>query len=137
MTAVMTQTAAVPMRIPQAAYDLVLAARRSLTEARIALDPAERYAAAHLCALRSAASIIAARSALGTPDRRRRQVRSVWSILPRWAPEFTEWAEFFASGARKRAAAEAGVPCVSAREADDLVRDAEGFLARVTDALGI
>jgi hypothetical protein len=133
MTAVMTG----PAPVTQAAYDLVLAARRSLTEARIALDPSERYAAAHLCALRAAAAIIAARSALRAPDRRRRQVRSVWSILPTWAPEFGEWADFFAASARKRAAAEAGVPCVSARDADDLVRDAEGFLTRITGALGI
>ena len=33
------------------------------------------------------------------------------------------------------AAAEAGIPCVSHRAADDLVRDAETFLARVCDVL--
>ncbi len=45
---------------------------------------------------------------------------------------------FFAAGARKRAAAEAGVPAaVSPREADDLLRDAEAFLSVVETALGL
>ena len=44
---------------------------------------------------------------------------------------------FFAAGARKRALAEAGVPCVTAREADDLVREAESFLERVVTCLGV
>jgi hypothetical protein len=46
-----------------------------------------------------------------------------------------EWASFFAAGASKRAAAEAGLPVVTAREADDLLRDAERFLALVEDLL--
>ena len=48
-----------------------------------------------------------------------------------------EWADFFAAGATTRAAAEAGIPCVSHRAADDLVRDAETFLARVCDVLAL
>jgi hypothetical protein len=48
------------------------------------------------------------------------------------APELAEWADFFAAGAARRAAAEVGLPgVVSAREADDLLRDAETFLATV------
>ena len=61
----------------------------------------------------------------------------MWVLLPEVAPELAEWAEFFAAGARKRAAAEAGIPVVSSREADDLLRDAELFLARVANLLGI
>ncbi|MDT7544455.1 MAG: hypothetical protein QOE99_565, partial [Actinomycetota bacterium] len=54
------------------------------------------------------------------------------------APELGEWAAFFAAGARKRAAAEAGLPAaVTPREADDLVRDAETFLAVVETTLGL
>lgn len=49
-----------------------------------------------------------------------------------------EWAAFFAAGAGKRAAAEAGLPrAVSAREADDLLRDAETFLSLAEEALGV
>jgi hypothetical protein len=45
---------------------------------------------------------------------------------------------FFAAGAAKRAAAEAGsTRAVTEREADDLVRDADRFLAVVEQALGL
>jgi hypothetical protein len=58
-------------------------------------------------------------------------------VLPQVAPELGEWSAFFAAGARKRAAAEAGLDIVSHREADDLVRDADTFLARVCDVIGV
>lgn len=119
---------------PRAAEDLLAAARRSLTEASIATTPGERYAAAHLAALRAAAAVLAARS---RPSAKRSRVRSVWAVLPQVTPEFAEWAGFFAAGAGKRAAAEAGLPCVLPREADDLVREADTFVARVAHSLGI
>jgi len=54
------------------------------------------------------------------------------------APELTEWASFFAAGAAKRAAAEAGIPrVVTAREADDLLRAAEQFIGVVEVTLGL
>lgn len=116
------------------ALELVDASRRSLIAATVATTPNERYAAAHLSALRAAAAVLALR---GRPSQRRsRQVQSVWSLLPRVAPELAEWSEFFAAGAQKRAAAEVGIPCVADREADDLVRDADRFLAQVCDCLG-
>lgn len=116
------------------AHELVDASRRSLIEATVATTPTERYAAAHLSALRAAAAVLADR---GRPQARRtRQVQSVWSLLPRVAPELAEWAAFFAAGARKRAAAEVGIPCIAHREADDLVRDADQFLAQVCACLG-
>jgi len=53
-------------------------------------------------------------------------------------PALAEWAAFFAAGAAKRAAAEAGLPrAVSGREADDLLRDAETFLSLAEEALGV
>jgi hypothetical protein len=105
--------------------DLLASARRSLTQASIAGTPGERYAAAHLAALRSAAAVLAAR---GQVSGRRSRVRSVWVVLPQVAPEFAEWAGFFAAGAGKRAAAEAGLACVSPREADDLLRESDDFV---------
>ena len=39
--------------------------------------------------------------------------------------------------ASRRAAAEAGLPVVSQREADDLVRDAESFLVQVAAVIGV
>jgi len=122
------------MAISRSADDLLASARRSLTEASIAATAGERYAAAHLAALRSAAAVLADR---GRPATRRSRVLSVWVVLPQVAPELGEWATFFAAGARIRAAAEAGIDVVSHRQADDLVRDADTFLARVCELLGV
>lgn len=118
-----------------AALDLLSSASRGLADAALADQPTDRYACAHRAALRTAAAVLAAR-AKPTKSARRR-LRSVWVLLPEVAPELAEWAEFFAAGARKRAAAEAGIPVVSSREADDLLRDAELFLTRVANLLGI
>ena len=120
------------MAIPRSADDLLMSSRRSLTEASIAPTAGERYAAAHLAALRAAAAVLAARS---RPSSRRSRVLSVWVVLPQIAPQLGEWSAFFAAGARKRAAAEAGLDIVSHREADDLVRDADAFLIRVCEVL--
>jgi hypothetical protein len=58
-------------------------------------------------------------------------------LLGQVAPELGEWATFFAAGAAKRAAAEAGLShAVTDREADDLVRDVRAFLAVVENAVG-
>jgi hypothetical protein len=120
--------------MPNTARELLASAQRSLLAATLAPDPAQRYAAAHVCALRAAAAIVATRT---RPSRKRQHIRSVWHLLARVAPEFTEWAEFFAAGARKRAAAEAGLPSVTTREADDLLRDADVFYGRVCSTLGV
>ncbi|HSR26087.1 MAG TPA: SAV_6107 family HEPN domain-containing protein [Candidatus Eisenbacteria bacterium] len=97
------------MAISRSADDLLASARRSLTEASIAATAGERYAAAHLAALRAAAAVLADR---GRPATRRSRVLSVWVVLPQVAPELGEWAAFFAAGARTRAAAEAGIDVV-------------------------
>jgi hypothetical protein len=67
-----------------------------------------------------------------------RRQHNAWVLLERVAPELAEWAAFFAAGASKRAAAEAGyVRVVSDRDADDLVRDVEQFLRVVEHVLGL
>lgn len=120
--------------VPVATLDLLALARHGLAEAAIAAAPPERYAAAHLAALRSAAALLAARS---RPSRRSSQ-RNAWVLLAQAAPELSEWAAFFAAGAGKRAAAEAGITrAVTLREADDLARDAETFLTLVETTLGL
>lgn len=122
-----------PHRTPA---QLLLIARRGLAEAAQTRPDGLRYAAAHLAALRAAAAVLAAR-ARPAPTRRNR-ITSVWALLVAVAPEFGEWAAFFANGASKRAAAEAGIPrVVTAREADDLLRAAEQFVSVVEDALGV
>lgn len=124
---------ALPHRTPA---QLLALARRGLEEAEQTRPDGLRYATAHLAALRAAAAVLAAR-ARPVPGRRGR-VTSVWALLVMVAPELDEWAAFFAVGAAKRAAAEAGIPrVVSAREADDLLRAAEQFVALVEVALGL
>ena len=71
------------------------------------------------------------------PQSRRGRPVSAWRLLSDVAPELGEWAAFFAAGAGKRAAAEAGRPVVSQREADDLIRDAERFLLAAVSLLGL
>jgi hypothetical protein len=77
--------------------------------------------------------VLAART---RPEPARRRPRSAWVLLGQVAPELGEWATFFAAGAGKRAAAEAGLSrAVTEREADDLVRDVGAFLAVVENCL--
>jgi hypothetical protein len=115
---------------------LLALSRRGLVEACTAATASERYAVAHLSALRAAAAVLACRARPATG--RRSRPTSAWVLLAEVAPELGEWAAFFAAGARKRAAAEAGLPsAVSEREADDLVRDAETFLSVVESSLGV
>ncbi len=117
--------------LPQAARDLLADASRGLGRAIRSSDAADRYAAAHLAALRAAAAVLAARA---RPVRGRRG--SVWELISRVAPEFSEWAAFFAAGSAKRQAAEAGLHrLVTPREADDMVRQVAAFLELVEDAL--
>ncbi|GGK26152.1 hypothetical protein GCM10010124_18490 [Pilimelia terevasa] len=95
-----------------------------------------RFATAHLAALRAATAVLATRAQPGPA--RRNQVTSVWALLVLVAPELGEWARYFADSAAKRAAAQAGIPrVVSAREADDLLRGAEQFVAVVEVTLGL
>ncbi|WBB80002.1 SAV_6107 family HEPN domain-containing protein [Micromonospora sp. WMMD882] len=122
-----------PHRTPT---QLLAVARRGLVEAAQTRPDGLRYAAAHLAALRAAAALLAAR-ARPAPARRNR-ITSVWVLLTGVAPELGEWATFFAAGAGRRAAAEAGIPrVVTAREADDLLRAAEQFVLVVETTLGL
>ncbi|GAA3056299.1 hypothetical protein GCM10017562_21310 [Streptomyces roseofulvus] len=117
---------------PPAALDLLAKARAGLDEAAALDRPHERYATAHLAALRAAAAVLAARARPVPRTRRRQAIRSAWELLPQLAPELTEWSALFASGAPRRALAEAGVAAAATpREADDLVRDAAHFLRLV------
>jgi SAV_6107-like HEPN len=128
----------VPSQVLPSALGLLEQARRGLREADTLRSPAERYATAHLAALRGAAAVLAARTKPTDAHLRRRRPTSAWVLLTDVAPELAEWAAFFAAGAAKRAAAEAGVTkAVSAREADDLMRDVGTFLALVETTLGL
>ncbi|WP_329130864.1 SAV_6107 family HEPN domain-containing protein [Streptomyces sp. NBC_01476] len=115
-----------------AALDLLTQAHTGLQEAVVLEPPHERYATAHLAALRTAAAVLAVRGRPEETPRKRRRIRSAWEVLPEIAPELAEWAALFAAGAARRARAEAGIAgAATARDADDLVRDASMFLRLV------
>lgn len=114
-----------PARRSPAAASLLKQAQQGLLDAEYAARPLDRYAQAHLSALRAAAAVLAARAR----PRRRNRPTSVWVLLAAVAPELVEWSAFFAAASATRAAAEAGVGrLVTGREADDLVRQAGEFL---------
>ncbi|MQS35193.1 SAV_6107 family HEPN domain-containing protein [Streptomyces katsurahamanus] len=129
---------------PPAALGLLAQARTGLDEAAALETPNERYATAHLAALRTAAAVLAARGypdgrdapgrGGGTPARRGRRagIRSAWELLTETAPELAEWSSHFASGAARRARAEAGIRgAASSGDAENLLRDAAMFLRLV------
>ena len=124
-----------PHLLPATTHSYLSLSAESLQEAITARDVPSRYACAHVAALRTAAALLAARA---QPAPRRGRQKNAWVLLAEIAPELSEWARFFAAGAAKRAAAEAGsTRAVTEREADDLVRDADRFLAVVESALGL
>lgn len=128
--------AATPYLLPATTHSYLQRSAESLHEAMSATDAAGRYAFAHVAALRAAAALIAARSAPVAVGKRRQ--RNAWVLLTDAAPELAEWSSFFASGAAKRAAAEAGsTRAVSQEEADALVRSANQFLGVVEETLGL
>jgi hypothetical protein len=123
--------------LPPAAASLVQTARATLRDAAWETDAGQRYATAHLAALRGAAAVLAARARVESRPPRRRPA-SAWELLGSVAPELAEWAAFFAAGAPKRAAAEAGLAeAATAPEADDLLRDVASFLDVVEHAVGL
>jgi hypothetical protein len=121
-----------------AALDLLTQARTGLHEAAALQSPNERYATAHLSALRTAAAVLAVRARPEPTSRRRQRIRSAWEVLPEVAPELAEWSALFAAGAPRRAKAEAGITgAASWRDADDLVRAAAIFLRLVERLLAL
>lgn len=122
-----------PAPTSRAALALLRQAADGLAEAHRDDDPLLRYPAAYLAALRAGAAVLAVRA---RPEPRRRGSRNVWHLLAEVAPELTEWAAFFASCSATRAAAEAGISrLVERREADDLLRQAEQFVAIVSGSI--
>jgi len=59
------------------------------------------------------------------------------ALTSRVAPELTEWSERFSAVTGQRVGVETGLVRVSAREADDLLRDAETFVDLAAARLGL
>lgn len=127
-------TPSVPM-LPASVHTHLRRATELLRDAAATNTTPERYAAAHVSALHSAAALVAVRE---VPGAVRRRPRNVWVLLSRVAPEFGPWAAFYAAGASKRAAAEAGSErAVTSHEATALLQESDRFLALVEEALGL
>jgi hypothetical protein len=125
-----------PTARPHAAttLDLLGRADEALTSGYATSSASSRYLAASLAALRAAAAVVAGRpggsgSGPGPHD--------VWALTVRVAPELTEWAQRFAAVTGQRVGVETGLVRVGAREADDLLRDAETFVDLAARRLGV
>ena len=111
-------------------------AHAAIKEAQLAANPDERFLAAHLAALRVAAIILRVRAG-SSPTRQPGRPRNAWRLVAEVAPEFSEWAAYFAATEAKRDAVRSGeAATVSPQEADELVRDARSFLLIVERWLG-
>lgn len=125
-----TPFAAVPER---AVVELVARCDSELLVAQLATDPADRFLHAHLAALRLAGALLLAAGA--RPPRGR--PRSAWDRLSAAVPAYATWSAFFTSGARMRAAFDAGVATVDDAFATTWVEAAEDFRDAVCLGLGI
>ncbi|WP_435198368.1 SAV_6107 family HEPN domain-containing protein [Janibacter sp. GS2] len=139
--------AAAPLLHPDrvdGAVDLLSAAAESLANAHWSRTVHGRSAGARLAVLRAAAAVLAVRGrprlpgAGGPAGVRSSGPVDMWRLLPRVAPELTEWADFFASvlpdGSRPGSA---GGGSMSVREVDDLLRQGEEFVQLVAGTLGL
>jgi len=108
------------------AIELLDSSADALHRAEWATSAELRYELAYLCALRCGAAVLARRA---RPRSLRTRPRGMWGLLTATAPELAEWAQFFAVCGTLSTALQDGRATVSARQADDLVRDATAFLA--------
>ncbi|GGL22709.1 hypothetical protein H9L10_06790 [Phycicoccus endophyticus] len=122
--------------MPHAAttLDLLERSREALTSGYAASLASARYLDASLAALRAAAALVAARPAPEAPGS---GPHDVWVLATRTAPELAEWAQRFAEVTGQRVGVETGLVHVVAREADDLLREAETFVDLVAARLGL
>lgn len=122
-------------------YDLLVEVRQMehlLTRARAALAAAEvadtvidRFRSSLMAAGWAGVGLVVARSG------REGNAALIWRSVPRWAPEFAEWAACFDQATAKLQAAVQRRYSLSAREADDLLRDAHTFVELVRRRLPV
>lgn len=126
--------AAAPLLHPDrvdGAVHLLSGAAESLASAHWARTAHGRSAGTRLAVLRAAAAVLAVR---GRASPTGSGPLDVWRLLPRVAPELTEWAQFFGTVLPEEA--RSGAP-MSVREVDDLLRQGEEFVQLVAGLLGL
>lgn len=115
------------------ATDALRISHDTLLQACRTESAAERYICSHLAAVRAASAVLASRARPGGA----RAGRSVWEVMSAVAPELAEWAQFLSRAAARRRAVEARGAQVTAREADDLLRQVELFCEEIRAVLGL
>ncbi|MGU3434097.1 SAV_6107 family HEPN domain-containing protein [Actinomycetes bacterium M1A6_2h] len=103
-----------------------------LEEAAGATDPAERFLAAYIAALRGAGALLAAVD----PAPKRGRSRSAWVRIGSSAPDLAEWSAYFAGWSSVRASVEAGsVDRMTEKDADAFFVQVGRFLHAVDDRI--
>lgn len=128
------------------ALDLLDRAHETLVAAYAAESAPSRYLAAELAARCAAAALVASAAARGGWGAGRSGSggaldgsgpRDLWVLAVAAAPDLAEWAGYLGAVTVRCAAVGSGATRVSVREADDLVRGAEGFVDLVMLRLGL
>ncbi|MFC9554223.1 SAV_6107 family HEPN domain-containing protein [Rhodococcus sp. NPDC056960] len=97
---------------------------------------ADRFHSAYLAALRGAGAVLAAAEGLAAGSKRTR-TRNAWVLMAAAAPEFANWADYFAGHSPTRAAIEAGMTrTLTDLEADEFFVEVGRFLQAVEDRIG-
>ena len=97
--------------------------------------PADRFHSAYLAALRGAGAVLAAEGPAAGSKRTR--TRNAWVLMAGAAPEFANWADYFAGHSPTRAAIEAGMSrTLTDLEADEFFVEVGRFLQAVEDHIG-
>ncbi|MGL5818427.1 MAG: SAV_6107 family HEPN domain-containing protein [Phycicoccus sp.] len=118
--------------------ELLDRAHEAIVTGYTATVASQRHLAASLAALRAAAALLAGAPGGSVPRLPAGPgPHDVWVLAATAVPELGEWAERFALVTGRRVAVETGLVRVSAREADDLLRDAETFVDLVATWLGV
>jgi len=115
-------------RASAAARALLATCDGELATAAVAIDPADRYIAAHLAAVRAASAYV---DLLGVP---RRGKHSIWEQLVAIDSCWVPWAAFFSTGTKLRQAVEMGIP-VATSVADEMTAYAEDFRDEIAMAI--
>lgn len=114
------------------AQQLLRRAHLELDSADSVTDPSMRFLHAHMAAIRGASAVLALGAVV---PRKRGRLRSVWEQLADAGEQWEAWAARFESGARVRAAIEAGrVTDLAPEFADQAVAAADEFVAQVAEA---
>ncbi|MGA4507105.1 SAV_6107 family HEPN domain-containing protein [Propionibacteriaceae bacterium G1746] len=116
--------AAEPVWVPDVRH-----ARTLVIEALLCDAPAERYLQAQYAVALAADAAVLARTGRRIPV----DLGDPWPLLASTVPALGEWAAYFAATQSRRRSIAAGRLQVSDREADDLLRDADGFCEAVID----